>query len=102
MPETTETFIPRTGLDLVLFDAQRQLLSTDKDLRSRAEALIRQMQRLIEHLDDGSGVNSLGEVQSRGLDIDRLCALREERASAIRRLAWAAEKDAEFAAQAQS
>lgn len=95
--EYVEACIPETGLQIILWDAQAGLKTTEKQLRSDAEYMIRRMQSLLARLDEGNSVNSLGEIQGSALDIDRLCALRQERVEQITRLEWAIARDSEKA-----
>lgn len=54
---------------------ERQVVVARKDLKEAAEWLHRRMEQLMKTCDQGGGVNSLGEVQSLGPNVDRLCAL---------------------------
>jgi len=63
--------------------------STVKELRSKAEGLKRDMDRLLEQLDaeQYDSINPLGPVQGRGPDIDRLAAALHEQVKFSRELA---------------
>jgi hypothetical protein len=91
------TTTPETPLDIILFDARADLKSTEDSLRRAAAQLARRAERVIELLDAGYHVNELGEIQHAGVEVDRYCALREERLQGLRRLEWAAERTAERA-----
>lgn len=57
--------------------ADREMSSVMRELRSRAVWLKEKMERLVAKIDEsgvGASINSLGEVQGMGHDIDRLCA----------------------------
>jgi hypothetical protein len=82
-------------LEIILTDARNDLLSAEDSLRRAAERLARRAERIGELLDAGYHVNELGEIQHAGAEVDRYCALREERIAGIRRLEWAAQKAAE-------
>lgn len=60
---------------LALAEALRTVASQKEQLRNAMASLVEKMQRSISHLDVGWTVNSLGEVQSSGPDVDRRCAL---------------------------
>jgi hypothetical protein len=74
------------------FYSQREAVHTAERLADRAESLARHMTELAERLrraeslDDLPVVNSLGEIQGRGLDIDLLCAMLAERLRFAREL----------------
>lgn len=73
-------------------DAKRTLQGTEADLVRNAKALIEDMNRLVSNIESGYHVNDLGEVQSRGTSIDRLCALRQERVNNLKALEYVNEK----------
>lgn len=87
-----------TRTDNALFDLVQKREDRRKALqgamRSLADRLAREADRLELH---GSAVNTLGEVQGRGSEVDRLCGefglLRE----ATQALAWAVLRDAQKA-----
>jgi len=77
--------LPRTEAEWAVHDAQgevertrRQLVETMRDL---AERLADEASRL--DADADRSVNSLGVVQGRGGEVDRLCALLHERRSTL-------------------
>lgn len=73
-------------------EIDRDIAHTRRQLREHADSLARDMERLSEKLQDDAGaiVNKLGEVQSRGTEIDQLCreleTLRETRRKVNRAL----------------
>lgn len=73
-------------------DSKRTLQGTEADLVRNAKALIADMERLVSNIESGYHVNDLGEVQSRGTAIDRLCALRQERVNSLKALEYVNEK----------
>lgn len=58
-------------------------------VRNMANSLIERCARALRSLDAGQHVNSLGEVQGGGFDVDRACALREQAATNVIRAAAA-------------
>ena len=54
-----------------------KLQRTSDSLRADAAYLKNALDRVVTHLDEGDSVNSLGELQSTGVNFDRLCGLRE-------------------------
>lgn len=70
-----------------LVSAVRRYQHLGRELTRWAQTLRDDMDAVIKRVADGRGVNSLGEVQSTGLQVDRLCALREAKADEIRVLA---------------
>lgn len=62
-----------------LVDARQAILRTREELAAEAESLAERMTRIAGHAREGLTVNELGEVQSRGSAVDRLCALVRER-----------------------
>lgn len=63
-----------------VFEAALAYQDATDTVRSTALSIAQDMERVVRHLDEGYHVNSLGEVQGRGLDLDRACALREAHA----------------------
>jgi len=61
-----------------------RLAMTESELAKYAADLSGNMQHLVETLETGGAVNSLGEVQGHGLTIDRLCAIRNVCLDALR------------------
>lgn len=57
-------------------DNERAIANNNAALKRAAESMIDKMMRLIANVDHDLTVNTLGEVQGRGLEVDRLCALR--------------------------
>lgn len=72
----------------VLVSPATRFVDLTVQLRAEAARLSARMLELTERLDNGAIINSLGEVQSRGADIDRLCALRAASTDDIRRSAY--------------
>jgi hypothetical protein len=60
-----------------LLDAFSDVRCTENELRSAAERLADSARRVVKDLDENLSLNSLGEVQGRGLTVDLLCAQRE-------------------------
>ncbi len=67
-PRTRLDYFQRYRLDSKVEDYKEQLVA-------KARCLIDDLERMIRHLEEGNSVNSLGEVQGRGSEIDRLCGL---------------------------
>jgi hypothetical protein len=69
----------RHGLKVAarLLDAFSDVRRTEDQLRSAAERLADTARRVVRDLDENLSLNSLGEVQGRGLALDLLCAQRE-------------------------
>lgn len=76
-------------LEIILQDARSDLRSCEESIRSKAEQIARSAARTAEAVAAGRHTNSLGEIQSAGPELDRLCAIRAERYSALRRIEWA-------------
>lgn len=60
-------------------EAHRDVQRTRQELKKEAEYLARKMNELARDVSQHHTINSLGEVQGRGLEVDRLCALLHER-----------------------
>lgn len=58
-----------------LTDALRQVARRKELTRSAMGSLVERMQRSMQYLDANWSINSLGEVQSMGLEVDRACAV---------------------------
>ena len=54
-----------------------EFASIDEQLITTAKDVATTMERLIARVDEGGRLNSLGELQGRGPELDRLCATRE-------------------------
>lgn len=68
--------------EMLLHDAKRQYARAVNQLREAASHLANDMRRTVEAIDhdtDDPSINSLGEVQQRGSNVDRWCAIVEER-----------------------
>ncbi len=50
----------------------------EEQLVDRATSIIRDMERLLTALENDQHINGLGELQSRGSELDRLCGMREQ------------------------
>ncbi len=70
-PRTRLDFFQRHRLDSKVEDYKEQLVA-------KARWLIDDLERMLQHLEEGSAINSLGEVQGAGSEIDRLCGLYSE------------------------
>ena len=60
-----------------------QVINQNRDrveerLVSTATAIARDMERLLTALENDQHINGLGELQSRGSELDRLCGMREQ------------------------
>ena len=76
MMATGETDFPRTRLDYFQrYRLENKAQDYKEQLVAKARWLIDDLKRLIQHLEEGSTINSLGEVQGKGSEIDRLCGL---------------------------
>ena len=76
MMATGETGFPRTRLDYFQrYRLENKVEDYKEQLVDKARWLIDDLERLIQHLEEGSTINSLGEVQGKGSEIDRLCGL---------------------------
>jgi hypothetical protein len=67
--------------------AATNYLQTLADLGAKVDELARDMAYLQDKLEHRQHVNAMGEVQSTGRDIDRLCALHEERIQTVHMIA---------------
>jgi len=71
--------VPRTRLDFFQrYSIEHRLAGYRETLIGKARWLKDDMERLIRNLEEGSTINSIGEVQGRGGEIDRLCGLYAE------------------------
>ena len=65
-----------------------KIKATESRLRAAAEHLATRMTDLVGYLDNDRTINSLGEVQGAGMDVDRLCgelaALKDVRDDLLR------------------
>jgi hypothetical protein len=70
-----------TDLDWIVWNARREVEATRLDLVEAMERLAADLAREAGRLRDNPDrtVNSLGVVQGRGANVDRLCALLDER-----------------------
>lgn len=71
------------------------LRSTESRLRQNTESVDRVMAQVRRSLEVGTSVNSLGELQSLGTTVDRLCAEREQQRGQLVSLLAALVEDAE-------
>jgi hypothetical protein len=69
-------FDPNRPISVALHENQRAISNNAKSLKRAAQDMIHQMERLIRNIDEGYTINTLGEVQGRGSEVDRLCAIR--------------------------
>jgi hypothetical protein len=82
-----------SALEMVVAKAKRDQVALAMELYSHADSLLSRMKRLMEACNDvmegkAASVNSLGEVQSRGGDVDRLCALLMAGQENVKSLEW--------------
>jgi hypothetical protein len=77
-----------TDLDWIVREACREVDATRLDLVEAMERLADDLAREAGRLRDNADrtVNSLGVVQGRGMDVDRLCALLDERRKSAAKL----------------
>jgi hypothetical protein len=77
-----------TELDWIVWNARREVEATRLDLVEAMERLADDLAREAGRLRDNPDriVNSLGVVQGRGMDVDRLCALLDERRKSAAKL----------------
>ena len=76
---TADESVPRTRLDFFQRYSGEHLLEGYREtLIGKARWLKEDMERLVRNLEEGSTINSIGEVQGRGGEIDRLCGLYAE------------------------
>lgn len=71
-----------TETEMLLHDAERSYKRALNSLNEAARHLSNDMRRVGEAIDRDSedpSINSLGEVQQRGANVDRWCAIVEER-----------------------
>ncbi len=59
-------------------DHNGRIENTEDQIRSVVASISQNLDRIIDALDNDVRLNSLGELQSRGPDLDRLIAIREE------------------------
>lgn len=83
------TYAYRTH-DVVLESSLTEARKLESQLRDRAIELRDRMDRLVGKLDDGNAeaVNSSGEVQHAGSEIDRLCAELAQARKTIERIEY--------------
>lgn len=75
-----------TPMETFCFSQLVGLAETSAALVRAASSLSRDMERAVAHVEGGMSVNQLGEVQGRGNEVDRYCALRYEQATTCRSL----------------
>lgn len=71
----------------LLWTFQTDFERCSDELVMAADSMARRMGTRSSHVDDGMTVNTLGEVQGSGSSLDRLCALRGEAISNVKRVA---------------
>lgn len=71
-----------------LVEAIREYAQKCEDLRSRVAEVRRVCDHVDEYLEHDHQLNSLGELQSRAADFDRLCTERHNAGQAVTKLAW--------------
>jgi hypothetical protein len=67
-------------------DFRSDVRYAEESLNQAAAVVIDRAQRLQERLQNGYSINDLGELQSSGSDVDRLCAVVGERRKALLRV----------------
>ena len=86
---------PRTALDYFQqYELDRQVPELRARLRQKAQSICDSMEELIRDLDADRTINSLGELQGRGSELDRLCGMYTLVKELARDLAKAREYDA--------
>jgi hypothetical protein len=83
-------------LEAMIQSTQMKIESLSSELASEAADLASRMSRLVTRLEEGSSINALGEVQRRGAEVDRLCALLDAEQKNLVMLNWMSE-DSEVA-----
>jgi hypothetical protein len=84
--------------EAALSTARTQLQGTERDLADAARWLADRMTKLAEGLTAdaaNTSTNSLGEVQSLGDTVDRLCAVRSQQLATVQMLEWVVASDEE-------
>ena len=74
---------------VTLCDLLSDLNNLDDQLVRAASDLADVAARVQRYVAEGLSVNSLGELQSRGANFDRLCSLREAKSDQVVKTAWA-------------
>lgn len=72
----------------ILVDALREYAQKSADLLSKAAQVRDTVDRVERYLAEDYNVNSLGELQGRASDFDRLCSERQAAAAHVTKLAW--------------
>ena len=67
-------------------EAQRRFETVNEDIVRKAHEVTHRSAEAVDGVEGGLNVNSLGTLQSAGPDLDRLCAVRQERLDALREL----------------
>jgi hypothetical protein len=75
-----------TAMEWAVLDAERTATATAEMLTAACNQVIERMARTIDTVARRENVNSLGELQGRALDVDRLCALYYEQHMELTRL----------------
>jgi hypothetical protein len=73
----------------------------DREINLEALSLKDKMDRVIRYLNEGLGLNELGEIQSRGLSFDLLVAKRAQLYREVVRLLWVHDRQIAEAAAAE-
>lgn len=71
-----------------LSEARQALGNIEDSLRRKASSLADRVQRILIHLDEGLHLNELGEIQGSAVDVDILCARRQDAITAVKRAIW--------------
>ena len=72
------TAIPETAGEKIAEKINLDRKRVEESLVSTAVGIINDMELLLKHLEDDTHINSLGELQARGSELDRLCGMREQ------------------------
>jgi hypothetical protein len=67
-----------SAIDQIIAHLDTDLTATEGTIRSHAKAIIVDMERVIEWLDQGYHLNDRGEIGRNGLDLDLLVSRREQ------------------------
>jgi hypothetical protein len=80
------------ALKYALADAEQDRDRACATLRDRAVRIRENMDSLVRRLDRGGSVNSLGEIQGSGGDLDRACAVLHEREEQVNRMRFVCQR----------
>ena len=83
-------------LEAMIQSSKMKIENLSSELANEAADLASRMNKLVLRLEEGSSINALGEVQRRGAEVDRLCALLDAEQKNLVMLNWMSE-DSEVA-----